>query len=246
MTTNQNIYYIPIGSFCYPKMIIRETNRKYSESLPFDFNSSPNLLGISFILKELYETNNYDMKLTEIICKHQNNIENKIELAVSDKNKMFLVHFFNIDDLDEKYKNSNSFPLNAELLNEKKVNMVKEKFKKRFKKLLDLINGENNIICFLRIENYENIYWNEELKVLCEVLSLFKHPNKYLIYSQKNIDENLHFDNSRSLNYEYNSKIPIFFFKYLFDENTIRENNIYLFKTMLETFEYLIENLKPI
>jgi hypothetical protein len=38
------IYYISLGSFCYPKMIIRETNREYAESLPFDFNSSP--LGI--------------------------------------------------------------------------------------------------------------------------------------------------------------------------------------------------------
>jgi len=242
--TNKNIYYIPIGSFCHPKMIIRETNRKYSESLPFDFNSSPSLLGISLILKELYETNNYDMKLTEIICKHQNNNDNKIELAVSDKNKMFLVHFFDIDDLPDDYKNNNSFPINAELLNIEKVKIIKEKFKMRFSKLLQLINDENNIneniICFLRIENYENTYWNEELKILCEILSHFKHPNKYLIYSQKCINEKLHFDNSRSLNYEYNSKIPIFFFKYLFDENTIRENNNTLFLTMFETFEYLV------
>ena len=50
------IHYIVLGSFCYPKMLIRETNREYLESLPFDFNSSPHLTGITNILKILYET----------------------------------------------------------------------------------------------------------------------------------------------------------------------------------------------
>ena len=56
---NKNIYYICLGSFCYPKMIIRETNRLYAESLPFDFNSSPHLTGITNILYELYNNNTY-------------------------------------------------------------------------------------------------------------------------------------------------------------------------------------------
>jgi hypothetical protein len=48
-----------------PKMIVRETNREISESLPFDFNSSPHLDGITNILKILQKTNTYDLNLKE-------------------------------------------------------------------------------------------------------------------------------------------------------------------------------------
>jgi hypothetical protein len=57
------IFYIPLGSFCYPKMIIRTTNREISESLPFDFNSSPHLPKVTEILKELYEKKTYNIEL---------------------------------------------------------------------------------------------------------------------------------------------------------------------------------------
>ena len=245
---NKNIYYISLGSFCHPKIIIRETNREYAESLPFDFNSTPNLSNISLILKELYKNKKYDLKLKEIICSHKNNNENKDELVVSDKNNMYFIHFFDKDDLilDEKY--NDKYPKNPYLsINLEKIEIVKEKFKKRFERLLELINNKTplneSIICFLRVEYYENIYWKEEIQILSNTLALFKHPRKYLIYSQKSIDENLHFDNSRSLNYNFNSEVPIFFFKYLFDEHNIRENDSYLFLTMLSTFEYLIQLL---
>ena len=39
------ILYIPLGSFCYPKMIIRETNREISESL-LSFNKPNNKIGM--------------------------------------------------------------------------------------------------------------------------------------------------------------------------------------------------------
>ena len=52
------INYISLGSFCHPKIVVRDTGREYSESLPFDFNSSPSLVGITNILKELYEKKN--------------------------------------------------------------------------------------------------------------------------------------------------------------------------------------------
>lgn len=243
---NKNIYYISLGSFCHPKIIIRKTNREYAESLPFDFNSTQNLSSVSLILEELYKNEKYDLELKEIMFEHNNNIEQKQELVVSDKNNMYLIHFFDVNDLKINEQNSD-YPKNPYLsLNPQKIILIKEKFKRRFKKLLELINNEQKqneyIICFLRIENYENMNWKEEICILSDILSLYKHPNKYLIYSQKNIDEDLHFDNSRSLNYDYNSKVPIFFFKYLFDEYTIHENDSYLFLTMLSTFEYLIEN----
>ena len=87
------INYISLGSFCHPKIVIRDTGREYSESLPFDFNSSPSLVGVTNILKELYETKTYDIQLKEIICMHNEN-----ELAVSEKNDTFLVHFFKKTD----------------------------------------------------------------------------------------------------------------------------------------------------
>ena len=245
---NKNIYYISLGSFCHPKMIIRETNREYSESLPFDFNSTPNLSNISLILKELHKNGKYDLELKEVICTHQNNIENKDELVVSEKNNMYLLHFFDKDDLILNEKNNDKYPKNPYLsLNPEKIKVVKEKFKKRFEKLLKLIDDDKNesIICFLRIEYYENIYWKDEIQILVDTLSLFKNSRKYLIYAQKNIDEELHFNNSRSLNYDYNLEVPIFFFKYLFDQHNIRENDSYLFLTMLSTFEYLFEVFQP-
>jgi hypothetical protein len=48
-------------------MIIRETKREFSESLPFDFNSSPHLTGIVNILQELKDTSNYDIELNKCI-----------------------------------------------------------------------------------------------------------------------------------------------------------------------------------
>jgi hypothetical protein len=89
-----NIYYISLGSFCYPKMIIRESSREYAESLPFDFNSSPHMHGITNILKELYEKKTYDIELKEILMKYNEN-----ELTVSERNDMYLVHFFKEHDL---------------------------------------------------------------------------------------------------------------------------------------------------
>jgi hypothetical protein len=226
-----SIYYIPIGSFCYPKMIIRETKREFSESLPFDFNSSPNLSSITVIMNELYKNKTYDLQMEEILWKY-----NGDELAVSEKNKMYLVHFFKEHDLIKPIEN---YPASIDYLKPSVVSAVKAKFKKRFERLLSILNNRDNTICFLRIENYENPYWKDELRTLTDVLSLFENPNKFLIYSQELIDENLHFDNSRQLNYEY--KIPIFFYKYRFyDINMI--NNKSQFIELLNAFEYILNS----
>jgi hypothetical protein len=229
------IYYIPLGSFCYPKMIIRETNRELSQSLPFDFNSSPHLTGITDILYELYNNRTYDIELKEIIEQYNGN-----ELAVSEKN-MYLVHFFKEYDLIKKIEN---LPVNAyEYLNSNKINEIKYKFKKRFDRLLNVLNDTNSVLCFLRIENYDNAGWKYELEDFTKVLSLFKNPNKFLIYSQKLIDDELHFDNSQVLNYQYH--IPIFFYKhYFYDMEMI--NNKDLFINILDRFEDILNNNKII
>ena len=117
----------------------------------------------------------------------------------------------------------------------------KEKYKKRFDRLLNILNSPNNILCFLRIENYYNYDWHNELLNLTKALSLFNNPRKYLIYSQELIDDKLHFDNCRELNYDYN--IPIMFIKhYFYDKEMI--NNKTLFITILSTFEYLMEIMR--
>lgn len=214
-----NIYYISLGSFCYPKIIIRETNRQLLESLPFDFNSSPHLLGIVDILKELHEFKKYEIELNEIL-----EIYNEDELSISEKN-MYLVHFFKKSNL---IKDIEKFPVKAnDYLKKEIIDEVKEKFNKRFERLLNIMNNPNNLLCFLRIENYKNYGWKYELKELTKVLSLFKNPNKYLIYSQELIDDNLH----HKFNYEYN--IPILFYKYYFYDLEIinnKEHFIGLFK----------------
>jgi hypothetical protein len=70
-------------------------------------------------------------------------------------------------------------PVNAlEYLNPDKIKEVKNKFKKRFDRLVNILNDTNNILCFLRIENYDNAGWKHELEDFTKVLSLFKNPNK--------------------------------------------------------------------
>jgi hypothetical protein len=214
-------------------MIIRETGREYSESLPFDFNSSPHLSGITNILNELYETGKYNIELKEILWKY-----NGDELAISEKNNIYLVHFFKEKDLI-KNLNEHEYPASINNLKIDIVEDIKNKFNKRFERLYKLLNDENNILCFLRIENYDNPGYHNELNNLTEILSKFKNPNKFLIYSQNLIDEKLHFNNSRALNYDY--KIPIFFYKYYFYDK-IMINNKDIFINLLNTFEYLINS----
>ena len=225
------IYYISLGSFCYSKMIIRETKREFSESLPFDFNSSPHLTGIVNILQELKDTSNYDIELNNIL-----EIYNENELSVSEKN-MYLVHFFKTDDLK---KHITEFPVSAnDYIKEDVITDVKLKFKKRFKRLLEILNDKNNTLCFLRIENYENYGWKEELKLLTNVLSLFENPNKYLIYSQILIDEKLDFNKSNVLNYDYD--FPILFYKYYFYDLEIINNKDH-FINIFNTFESILNS----
>lgn len=225
-----NIFYISLGSFCYPKMFIRDTNRQFSESLPFDFNSSPHLPKITKILKILHETGTYNINLKEII-----EVYNVDELSVSEEN-MYLVHFFKLKDLK---RNIDKLPCNIDIIKEEVINDVKEKFKKRFERLYNILNDKNNIICFMRIENYDNYGWKHELIEFTEILSKFKNPNKYLIYSQKLIDDNLHFLNSNILNYDYS--LPILFYKhYFYDMEMI--NNKHLFINILISFENLLNN----
>ena len=108
---------------------------------------------------------------------------------------------------------------------------------KNYRVIYNLLNLKNEIICFLRIENYENPNWKEELVEFCNVLSLFKNNNKYLIYSQENIDKSIHFGNTKQLNYNY--KIPIFFYKhYFYDKILIEQRD--LFTNVLESFEDLM------
>lgn len=236
------ILYIPLGSFCHPKILLRESNREPLESLPFDFHSSPHLNGITNILKELYETCTYKLKFKEILNIHNHNANNESELTVSEEN-LYLLHFFKQTDLifeiDENNKDNIQFPLNIDNIKEDKIIDIKILFHKRFERLYNLLNDTNNVLCFLRIENYDNREWKNELTDLTNILSKFKNPNKFIIYSQNLIDDNLHFNISRVLNYDF--KIPIFFFKYYFyDVEMVTNKNLFL--TMLDTFEYILNN----
>jgi hypothetical protein len=232
------IIYIPLGSFCYPKMIIRETSRELQESLPFDFHSSPHMNGITNIMKELYEKNTYDLDLIEILNIHDSNEKKEKELSVKEKN-LYILHFFKEYDLINNIYTNNDFPMSIENINKDKIIEIKNLFKKRFNRLLDILNDKNNIICFLRIENYDNCGWKYELNELTKVLSLFHNPNKFLIYSQKLIDDELHFNNSRVLNYDFS--IPILFFKHHFYDVEMILNKS-LFITILDTFEFILNN----
>ena len=229
------IFYISLGSFCHPKILLRETNRHIQESLPFDFHSTPGTYTIYNILEELYKNKKYEVDFKEILYTHQFNSTHKYELAVREKNDMFFLHFFDIDDLKTT---PSKYPVDCSYIDENKIKLIKYKFNKRFYRLYNLMNDPENMLVFLRIENYANPVWNEELVKLTNSISLFQNNNKFLIYSQINIDESLDFYKTNAINYNY--KIPVMCVKKLFDETiqtTLRDD----FLNVLITFEQIIK-----
>jgi len=225
------ILYVPIGSFCHPKIIIRDTNRDILESLPFDFHSTPHLSSISRVFKELYETNEYQIEYKNILYEHKDE-----QLVVSDKNDMYIVHYFYKNDLIDS---TTEYPCSTENIKEEKKIEVKEKLEKRFLRLLHYINKKDDIICFLRIENYENWNWDYEVQELTSILSNFKNNNKYLIYTQALLDENVDYRKTNQISYKYS--IPVIFYKELYDDNVLVCKKE-LFTNILEDFENLLNN----
>lgn len=234
-----NINYISLGSFCHPKIFLRNTNREILKSLPFDFNSTPNTYSIYNILNKLHDKKTYSHQFKEIIFEHDYNSENKKELAVSDMEDIFFLHFF---DLNDKLNDNTDYPINVvDNLNNDKINEVTNKFTKRYELLYKTLNQKNNLLCILRIENYENKYWKTDVKNLVDSLKKYNNPNIFLIYTQIEIDEKLDFYKTNKINYDFN--FPIIFYKTLFNEkiSTDTEENK-KFSNILTNFENLINS----
>lgn len=226
------ILYIPIGSFCHPKILIRDTNREIQESLPLDFHSTPHLPNIIRVFEELYETNQYSIEFKSVLSKHEGD-----QLVVSDKNDIYIVHYFYEKDLKDKHI---GYPCNIENLKEYKKKEIKEKLEKRFQRLLKYINKKDDIICFLRIENYENRYWNEELTQLTFFLKKFNdYSNKYLIYTNPLVDEKVDFRRTNQFSYQYS--IPVLLYKELFTDIEMIKNKERFIK-VLEDFESIMSH----
>ena len=232
-----NINYISLGSFCHPKIFLRKKNKEILKSLPFDFHSSPNTYSIYNILNKLYQDKTYTHEFNEILFEHEYNDKEKKELAISDKEGIFFLHFFDIED---KLNDNNNYPIEVkDNINEDKIINIQEKFKKRYEYLYKLLNNKNDILIFLRIENYENKVWETDLKELVKSLNKFDNPNKFLIYTQIEIDDKLDFNKSKKINYDYN--FPIIFHKFLFDEK-ISSDDIYekKFNNLIVDFDNII------
>tara|TARA_B110000037_G_C17095006_1_gene495615 strand:+ start:1153 stop:2040 length:888 start_codon:yes stop_codon:yes gene_type:complete len=230
------IFYISLGSFCHPKILLRDTNRQIVESLPFDFHSTPGTYSIYTILEKLYYEKKYEVEFEEILYTHQFNKDQKIELAVREKSDMFFLHFFEESDL---LVTPEEYPVQISYINQDKIQSVKDKFNKRFQKLYHLMNDPENVLVFLRIENYANPVWDTDLEKLTNALSLFNNKNKFLIYSQINIDEEKDFFKTNTLNYNY--KIPVMCVKKLYDESiqNVLKND---FLNILDSFESIINS----
>lgn len=236
-----NIKYIPLGSFCHPKMFIRNNNLEISKSLPFDFHSSPNTYSIYNILNKLYKNKTYIHEFNEIIFEHQYNNSQKKELAVSDKEGLFFLHFFEKNDLINSTQEIN-YPIDANKnINQSKIKEIQDKFKKRYEYLYEILNNKDDIIVFLRIENYVNKYWEIELPDLVNSIKQFNHPNVFLIYSQIEIKKNIDFDNCKKINYDYG--LPIIFHKKLFDEKiSIDKIHEQKFSKIISNIDNIINN----
>ncbi len=226
------IIYISLGSFCHPKIFIRETNREIQVSLPFDFHLSLHTPGITNCLKELLTTGDVDIQFNEI-----EKIDDENNVLVQDKFQIGYLHFFKTEDL---LSVPDSFPASIDHIKPESINAVKEKFKKRFKTLLDILQKvENTILCFMRIENYDNPHWETEIRDLTLMLSLFKHPNKYLLYAQDRIPSEKHYMNTRKMSYDYG--IPVLFYKYYFYDEIFFFKKHY-FVNCIQCFELFIND----
>lgn len=231
------IQFISLGSFCHPKMLIRDQKLDVQESLPFDFHSSPNTYSIYHILTQLYEKQKVNHSFSEISFEHSFNQKNTTELAVKDCFDMYFLHFFNKEDLN---KTPIKYPSSVEYLKDSKIEEVKKKFDARYERLYSLLQNHENVLVFLRIENYNNPAWKEDLVQLTNALYKFKNPHIFLVYSQVNIDPELDFYYTNQLNYDY--KIPVLFRKYNFDEkitSAIDEKNKFL--DIFQIFKYIID-----
>ena len=234
-----DINYISLGSFCHPKMHLRKTNREISKSLPFDFHSTPNTYSIYSILNKLHKNKTFRHQFKEIIFEHEHNDNKKKELAVMDEEDMYFLHFFDIND---KISESQEYPINVnDNLSQHKIIQVNDKFQKRYEYLYNILNSNKNILVFLRIENYINNAWKTDIKNLASSLKNFKHPNKFLIYTQIEISDSLDFFSIQKINYDYD--IPIIFHKILLDENISSDiEKEKLFEKILKNFENIIKN----
>lgn len=231
------IKFIPLGSFCHPKIFLRNQKLEVLESLPFDFHSSPNFYSIYHILRKLAHEKNVTHEFHEILYEHDFNHKKKKELVVKDNFDMFFLHFFNQNDL---IKIPSNYPCNAKFINYSKIKNVQELFQKRYNRLYDIMNNTEDILIFLRIENYENLSWNQDLKNCIEALNLFKNPNKYFIYSQIHIPKDMDYFISGKLNFDY--EIPVLFHKYQFNESiTINNDENKKFEKLIEVFPNILK-----
>jgi hypothetical protein len=230
------IKFIPLGSFCHPKIFLRNQKIEILESLPFDFHSSNNFYSIYHILEKLANEKNVIHEFKEILYEHSFNDKNEKELAVKDNFDMFFLHFFKKKDLNSI---PCEYPCSCEHLNNSKVKEIQDLFSKRYTRLYDILNNKEDILIFLRIENYHNPCWNQDLKNCIDVLQLFKNPNKYMIYTQINISKDLDYFISGKLNFDYG--IPVLFHKYQFDESiTTNEDENNKFNKLIQIFYNII------
>jgi hypothetical protein len=231
------IKFISLGSFCHPKIFLRNKKMEILESLPFDFHSSNNFYSIYHILEELAKEKKVTHEFKEILYEHSFNEKKEKELAVKDNFDMFFLHFFKKIDLNSI---PCEYPCSCEYLNDSKVKEIQHLFNKRYTRLYDILNNTDDILIFLRIENYSNPCWNQDLKNCIDVLKLFKNPNKYMIYSQLNISKDLDYFISGKLNFDYG--IPVLFHKYQFDESiTINEDENNKFNKVIQIFPNILE-----
>jgi len=232
-----NIQYISLGSFCHPKIFLRNTNREILKSLPFDFHSSPNTYSIYKILNKLYNQKTYKHEFKDILFEHNCNENNKNELAVSDKEDIFFLHFF---DMNDKLTKNNEYPISIENnLCEEKIIEVQNKFMKRYEHLYNILNNDKDLIVLLRIENYKNPSWKSDIKNLADSLKQYNNKNLFLIYTQIEIDDDLDFHQNNKINYDHG--FPILYFKKFFDEKMTNDEIMNKdFSIVLKKFENIV------
>lgn len=219
-----NVHFVSIGANCWPKMLIRSSKRSICESLPYDFNIN-SVQSVVSSLDEVLRTKTFDTSFQTI-----SSINSKTnEMSIVDRHKTRYVHSFNTADL--VHKEPLELPASIDNICPDKLHDVRATFTKRFERLLTILDHNEDIVCFVRLETQRhNPQWRDDLCKLTNVLAKFECKQPYLIYIQPSLDASQVYNASHQFNYDF--AIPVMCFNdYITTYDTV------LIDKILESFE---------
>ena len=225
---NDELLFISLGFNCHIKMYLRNKKMMIEESLPFENHISHDINSIINTLDELYENKKYSTEFKRIAFMNKDTFG----LAVIEKNDINFCHYFKKNDVIENTELI--FPMDTKYIKNEKIEEVTNMINRRYLRLLDYVNTTEPTLCLIRVDLPKKEFDKNKLMRLTNILHKFDNKKMYLIYINKNIEDELCYNNCNKINTEYS--IPIFFFNKTLDDK--------YFATLHNNFTDIINDFK--